>query len=147
MPDILGKQNPQESYTGKYQKHIDCSYGYKLVCAADRFSNPFKTYLGEYAIYNFINSMIEESKFYSDMKKTHSNKELVMTKEDHENFKNSTKCWICDNDFVDNDIKVLTGNYRGSAHRDCNINLKLNKKLLLCFTVYKTIIFILLCKN
>ena len=29
-----------------------------------------------------------------------------MTKEDNENFKNSTKCWICDNDYVDNDVKV-----------------------------------------
>ena len=29
-----------------------------------------------------------------------------MTKEDNENFKNSTKCWICDNDYVDNDAKV-----------------------------------------
>ena len=29
-----------------------------------------------------------------------------MTEEDSENFKNSTKCWICDNDYVDNDVKV-----------------------------------------
>ena len=59
--------------------------------------------------------------------KQHFNKELVMTKEDNEDFKNSTKCWICDNDYVDNDVKVrghshITGNYRGSAKRDCNIN-------------------------
>ena len=52
-----------------------------------------------------------------------------MTKEDNEDFKNSTKCWICDNDYVDNDLKVrdhcyIIGKYRGSAHRDCNINLK-----------------------
>ena len=26
-----GKQNPNESYTNKYQKHVACSYGYKLV--------------------------------------------------------------------------------------------------------------------
>ena len=26
------KQNLEESYTSKYQKHIGCSYGYKLVC-------------------------------------------------------------------------------------------------------------------
>ena len=30
-----------------------------------------------------------------------------MTKEqDNECFKNSAKCWICDNDYVDNNIKV-----------------------------------------
>ena len=26
------KQNPSESYTKKYEKHVTCSYGYKLVC-------------------------------------------------------------------------------------------------------------------
>ena len=73
--------------------------------------------------------MIKESKYCSDVIKKHFNKELVMTSEDNENFKNSCKCWICDNDYVDNDVKVrghyhITGKYRGSAHRDCNINLK-----------------------
>ena len=57
------------------------------------------------------------------------NKQLLMTKEDKEDFKNSTKCWICDNDYVDNDHCHITGKYKGSAHRDCNINLKLNHKI------------------
>ena len=40
---------------------------------------------------------------------------------------------ICDNDYIDTDVKVrghchITGKYRGSAHRDCNINVKLNYK-------------------
>ena len=65
----------------KQIKNIACSYGYKLVCVDD------KTYLGK----NFINSMIEKSKCCSDVMKKHSNKEIVMTKEDTEDFKNSTK--------------------------------------------------------
>ena len=61
-----------------------------------------------------------------------------MTKEDNENFKNYTKCWICDNEYADNDVKVrdhchITGKYRGSAHRDCNINLKLNNEIPVVF--------------
>ena len=41
---------------------------------------------------------------------------------------------ICDNDDIDNDVTVrdhyhITEKYRGSAHRDCNINLKLNHKI------------------
>ena len=36
-----GKQNPNESYTRKYQKHVGSSYGYKLVCVDDKFSIPF----------------------------------------------------------------------------------------------------------
>ena len=38
-----GKQNPEESDTNKYQKHIACSYGLKLVCVDDEFSKPFRT--------------------------------------------------------------------------------------------------------
>ena len=43
------KQNPTESYTKKYQKHVACSHGYTLVCVDYQFSNPFKSYLGKYA--------------------------------------------------------------------------------------------------
>ena len=42
VPEDNGKQNPRESYTNNDQKHIDCSYGYKLVCVDDKFSKPFK---------------------------------------------------------------------------------------------------------
>ena len=51
--------------------------------------------------------MIEESKYCSKMMKKHFNKKLVMIKEDNENFKNSIKCLICDNDYIDNDIKII----------------------------------------
>ena len=56
------------------------------------------------------------------------NKELLMTKEDNEDFKNPTKFWIFNNNYIDSDVKVrdhchITGKYRGSVHRDYNINL------------------------
>ena len=59
MPEDNGKQNPEESLTNKYQKNIAYSHGYKLVCVDDRFSKPFRTYLGEDAAKNFVNNMIE----------------------------------------------------------------------------------------
>ena len=70
--------------------------------------------------------------------KKHFSKELVMTKEDYEDFQNSTKCWICDNDYIDSNVKVrdhchITGKYRSFAHRDCNINVKLNHKIPVVF--------------
>ena len=65
--------------------------------------------------------------------KKHFNKKLVMTKKDNQDFENSYKYWISDNGYTDNDIKVrnhchITGKYRGSALRDCNINVKSNHK-------------------
>ena len=117
VPEDNGKQNPNESCTNKYQKHVACSYGYKLICVNDKFSQPFKSYLGEDAVYPFNSSMIKESKYCSDVMRRHFNKELVMTKEDDEDFENSAKCRICDNDYIDNDVNVIdhchiTGKYR-----------------------------------
>ena len=81
--------------------------------------------------------MIEESKYCSDAMKKHFIKELVMIKKYKEDFENSSKCRICDNDYIDNDVKVrdhchITGKYRGSVHRDCN-NDKLNHKIPVIF--------------
>ena len=44
------------------------------------------------------------------------NKPLVMTKEDHKCFKNSTKCWICKKAYEEGKVKVkdhdhITGKY------------------------------------
>ena len=32
VPEDNRKQNPEESYRNKYQEHVACSYGYKLMC-------------------------------------------------------------------------------------------------------------------
>ena len=97
-----------------------------------------QSYLGEDAVYNFINSMIDVSRCCSEVMKKHFNKELVMIQEDNEDFENSTKCWTYDNYYIDGDVKVrdhchISGKYRGFAHRDCNINVKLNQKNLVVF--------------
>ena len=62
VPEGTKKQNRQESYINKYQKYIGCSYGNKWVCVDDKLSKSFKTCIGKYAVYNFIN-MIKESKY------------------------------------------------------------------------------------
>ena len=91
VPEDKGKQNPYKSYTKNIkQKHVAFRYGYKLVCVDDKFSKPFKSYSGEDTVYNFINSMTEKSMYCSEVMKKHFNKELVMTKEDDEDFESST---------------------------------------------------------
>ena len=57
VPKDNKKQNPEKYFTNKYQKNI----------FDDKFSKPFKTYLSEDAAYDFINSMIKESKYCSDV--------------------------------------------------------------------------------
>ena len=34
------------------------------------------------------------------------NKQLVMTKVDNEYFEKPSKCWICDNDYIDTNVRV-----------------------------------------
>ena len=73
-----------------------------------------------------------------DVMKKKINKELAMTKNDNEDFENSTKYWICDNSCFDNDIKVkdhchITGKYKDSTYRECIINIKLNHKIPVVF--------------
>ena len=100
VPENKGKKYLNESYTNKYQKHVTCSYAYELVCVDDKFSNVLKSYLGEDVVNSFISSMIEESKYYSGVIKKHFDKELVMIKEDNEDFEDSINFWISDNDHI-----------------------------------------------
>ena len=132
------KENPDKSYTNNHQKHVACSYGYKLVFVGDKVSKLFNSYLGEDAVYKFINSVIKESKCCNHVTKKHFKKELVMTKTEDEDFENSAKFWIYDNVYVEGDVKVrvcclITVKYRRFAHRDCNIKVNLNHKTLIVF--------------
>ena len=43
VPEDNRKWNRKECYTNKYQKHIACSYGFKLGCIDDKFTMSFKT--------------------------------------------------------------------------------------------------------
>ena len=62
LPEDSGKQNSEEPWGNKCQKHISCSYGYKLVCVDHKFSKPFRSYLGKYVVYNLIESRLSPSK-------------------------------------------------------------------------------------
>ena len=50
----------------------------------------------------------------------------MMTDEDKINFDSATRCWICQNDFVEGDQKVrehchYSKKFRGAAHNSCNL--------------------------
>ena len=51
--------------------------------------------------------------------KKYFNKELVMNKGNNEEFKDSIKCCVSDDNYIDNEVKVrdhchITGKYRGT---------------------------------
>ena len=130
-----GKQNPDKPYAKKHKKMLPAVI---VTNVDDTFSNPFKSYIGEGVVYNFINSMLEESRYYSDLLKNIF--KIVMTKKMMKIFR--AKCWVCENVYVDGDVKVIyhchiTGKYRGYAHKDCNIKVKFNYKIPFVFQNFK----------
>ena len=65
--------------------------------------------------------------------KRHFNEEFIMTKKGNEDCKNSTKCWVCDNYYNENDVKETDHCHMTGKYRNCNINLKLNHKVAVVF--------------
>ena len=124
--------NNEKSYTEAYQKHADCGYGYKVVCCYDhKYNRPVQIYRGENAVYKFMENMLEEVNWCKSKMKKHFNKPLKMTKENETDFQKAAKCHICDIKYTDKDIRVrdhchITGEFRGSAHQDCNLKLRIN---------------------
>ena len=63
MPESNKKKIQMKLILKNYQKHVECNFGYKLVCVDDKVSKPLD------AVYDFINCTIEESKYCSDVTK------------------------------------------------------------------------------
>ena len=73
--------------------------------------------------------MLEELKYCKTVIKKHFNKPLVMTEVDEQNFKTMDRCHICGEKYTDKDVHVrdhcqITGKFRGSAHQECNLKLR-----------------------
>ena len=88
-------------------------------------------YRGEKAVYGFMEKMLEEVKYCKTIMRKHFNKPLKMTAKDEEKFKTAKECHICDKRYTEKNIRVrdhchITGKFRGSAHQDCNLKLRIN---------------------
>ena len=124
------QSNNDKSYTEVDRKHKDCGFGYKVVCPYnDKYSKPAQIYRGENALHKFMEKMLEVQ-WCRKITKKRFNKLLIMSDEDEENFKKADKCHICDKKHSQKDIRVrdhchITGKYRGYAHQDRNLKLKI----------------------
>ena len=126
------RPNNNKSFTEAYQKHTDCGFGYKVVCCYDdKYTQPLKIYRGEKAVYTFLEYMLDEVKYCKRIIKKEFNKPFNMTKENEEEFQKADECHICNKKYTADDIRVrdhchITGKFRGSAHQECNLQLRLN---------------------
>ena len=132
----MEKDKDRRSYTEAYQTHEDCGYGYKVVCCYDdKYSEYTSIYRGENAVYKFMEKMLEEVEYCKAVIKKHFNKPLVMTEVDEQNFKTMDGCHICGEKYTDKDVRVrdhchITGKFRGSAHQECNLKLRIKPENL-----------------
>ena len=128
------QQDGNKSYTEAYQRHTDCGYGYKVVCCYDdKYTKPIQLYRGEKAVYKFMENILEEVKYCKRVMKKYFNKPLRMTEENEQEFKKAKTCHICDKKYTEKDVRVrdhchITGEFRGSAHQECNLKLRINPK-------------------
>ena len=127
----MKNEKNKRSYTEAYQTHEDCGYGYKVICCYDdKYSKHTHIYRGENAVYKFMEKMLEEVEYCKAVIKKHFNQPLVMTEADEQHFKTMDGCHICGEKYTDKDVRVrdhchITGKFRGSAHQECNLKLRI----------------------
>ena len=61
--NLKGVEIYEGSYSKNYQKHIPCSFAYKVVCIDDSFSKVIAVFRGKNAAYEFIKAIFKEYEY------------------------------------------------------------------------------------
>ena len=119
--------DPNKSYTKKYQKHEPVSFVYYIKSFNESvYKSTKRTYIkenpeGPDVIDVFINWLEEDVKIISEL----GNEKMIITKEEEEQFKQASNCWICHKKLnLEDRVRDhchYTGRYRGAAHNICNL--------------------------
>ena len=114
--------NPYRAYTKSYQLHKPSGVCYRIKYIHSDYKDSI-IYCGEDAVKKFVECM-EKEIYAKNMKKI----EMKMSDVDKENFVANTLCHICGNTLGNDKVRDhdhLTWKYRGAAHNECNLALKL----------------------
>ena len=122
--------NPEKCFTNQFQKHPPCGFCYHIKCSFDEKLSKTVTYRMKNEETEDITKIFVEM-IEDDIARIQSipPKPIIQTKNDWEDFKNATKCWICQKEFDENEEKVkdhchFTGRFRGAAHNSCNLQFR-----------------------
>ena len=136
---VSQKQEMEQEQTEKLQKHVACSYGYKVVCCYnDRLSKPFKMYRGLDSVEKFFTDIFEEEKEILEKLKEFQNTPMKLSNKEKRHHKLATSCYVCKCSFTAENRKVrdhchVLGNYRGAACNMCNLGMKMTKTIPVIF--------------
>ena len=126
--------NPQNSYTKKYQKHEPISFSYYIKSFDDNvYKSKLRKYTGDDAMKKFVEWIEDDVKEIANIPDV----EMIFGSNELKQFNNTTKCWICNEEFDDTadekgyrrnekvkDHCHYTGRFRGAAHNSCNLKYK-----------------------
>ncbi|XP_059221314.1 uncharacterized protein LOC131995971 isoform X1 [Stomoxys calcitrans] len=112
------------------QKHIPFAYSYYIKCSFDSNLDKIKIYSGEDCTKHFFNSLVGEivwiyNNYLSKVKPMNSLTSIQLQYQ-----KEHPICHICEKSFLNTDVRVadhchLTGEYRGPAHKNCNLEYQI----------------------
>ncbi|EZA56769.1 hypothetical protein X777_03234 [Ooceraea biroi] len=121
-------QKTEEDDSKLYQRHQVSSIGYYVRCNYDESLSGYRSRRDS----NCIAWFVEQLKDLVHRVKVILSRNVPMknlTREECEKYNNATHCHICEKPFAPDDTRVrdhchLTGQYRGPAHSNCNLNYK-----------------------
>ena len=114
-----------------YSKHIPYSVGAKLVCIRDKYTQPNKILFESNCVNEFLQWVFKQKIKCNNIIKNHFNKPIIMTQADEENYNNTNTCWTCTQEISENKVRDhchITGKFRCTAHKECNLKLKIPQK-------------------
>lgn len=132
---IQGCDNdPEKSQTLSTTRHVPCGFAYKVVGLTSETSKQPVVYRGLDAAEKFVECMVKEQEAIEE--KFKHCEPMIMTGTDWQSFKKATHCHICNKEL--GAIKVrdhchVTGQFRGAAHNECNINYKFTGRIPVIF--------------
>ncbi|XP_071055501.1 uncharacterized protein [Onthophagus taurus] len=130
QPINFCEPNSSKSFTEKVEMHQPYSFAYYIVSTVDSSFNKFETYTGLDASKVFISKLLDDVKFIYDKYFKTVKPMLPLTIDEQQNFDSAENCFICQNPFTSDQVKVrdhchISGKYRGPTHSNCNLNFKL----------------------
>lgn len=119
------------SYT---RQHIPAAFGYNVVSSICNALTGYRSYRGIDCVSKFVNFLINDVK--AIFRVLSKNESMIFTSSDEIHFKQAIKCHICENLLWNDKVRDhchITGQYRGAAHRHCNLQYRLPKFIPIFF--------------
>ena len=137
------KNNPENSSTAKVGEYISSGFSMSTISSFKSIENEHDVYRGKECIEKFCESLREHAMEIINFEK---NKMKLLANEQQESYENAKICYICREKFEDKNAKDkkyckvrdhchYTGEYRGVAHRICNVKCSLPKEIAIVFHI------------